>query len=50
MSAEGLTATAPLLSSLVAAVGAVVSSIITGRVDEIIKTVLELLLKGAPPF
>jgi hypothetical protein len=50
MSAEGLTATAPFLSSLVAAIGGVASSIISGRVDEIIKSVLELLLKGAPPF
>ena len=50
LSAEGLTATAPFLSSLVAAVGGVASSIISGRVDEIIQSVLELLLRGAPPF
>jgi hypothetical protein len=50
MSAEGLSATAPFLSSLVAAIGGVASSIISGRVDGIIRSVLELLLKGAPPF
>ena len=50
LSAEGLTATAPFLSSLVAAVGGVASSIISGRVDDIIRSVLELLLRSAPPF
>jgi hypothetical protein len=50
LSAEGLGATAPFLSSLVAAISGVASSIISGRADEIIRSVLELLLRGAPPF
>jgi hypothetical protein len=50
LSAEGLAVSAPYLSSVVAAVGGVASSFISGRAEEIIESVLELLLRGAPPF
>ena len=46
---HGLSFVVPYLSTIAAAIGGAAISVITGRAETIVKSVLELVLRGAPP-